>query len=77
MSYITKNIQGPVTTNNCAIVKDKSYITKNIQGPVTDRSILYTVPSSYITKNIQGPVTLFFIKIIKCCHILLKIYRVL
>ncbi len=35
MSYITKNIQGPVTFGDVVGVILLSYITKNIQGPVT------------------------------------------
>ena len=35
MSYITKNIQGPVTLQLILTSYDLSYITKNIQGPVT------------------------------------------
>ena len=35
MSYITKNIQGPVTIDLYKIIESESYITKNIQGPVT------------------------------------------
>ena len=34
-SYITKNLQGPVTLIDRMYKVEKSYITKNIQGPVT------------------------------------------
>lgn len=35
MSYITKNLQGPVTAITTSLYSGKSYITKNLQSPVT------------------------------------------
>ena len=77
MSYITKNLQGPVTLLYSFYKNKMSYITKNLQGPVTFLIVLEINISSYITKNLQGPVT-WVVKGDKFIrHILLKIYRVL